>query len=342
VLTHGNLVAMTLSCIADLYRFEADDVALHVAPLSHGSGLYLLPSIAGGTFNIIHAGSFDPAVFFRVVAERHITVVPFMVPTHIAALVEHPAAQTADLRTLRGVIYGGAPMYQAHIQRALRLWGPIWAQLYGQGETPMTGTYLSRRAHAECAERCPERLKSIGIPRTGTELQIVDEHDRPVPQGQVGEVVVRGATVMSGYWKNAEATASALRNGRLHTGDLGYMDEEGYVFLLDRAKDMIISGGSNIYARELEDVLLACPGIQEAAVIGLPDAYWGESVHAIVVRTPGHAITEAAIVLHCEQHMASYKKPRSIEFVGQIPKNAYGKVSKRKLRDERSRPDSNA
>lgn len=342
VLSHANLAAMTVSCLADLYGFAEDDIALHVAPLSHGSGLYLLPSIARGAFNILQSGSFDAATFFRVVAERKVTVVPFMVPTHIAALVEHPAASAADLRTLRCVIYGGAPMYRAHIERALGLWGPIWAQLYGQGESPMTGTYLPRSAHAECVARRPERLTSVGIPRTGTDVQIVDDDDRPVAQGSVGEIVLRGPTVMSGYWNDPAASAVALRNGGLHTGDLGYVDEDGYVFLLDRSKDMIISGGSNVYAREVEDVLLACPGIQEAAVIGLPDTYWGERVHAIVVRGQGQAFTEAAIIQHCEQHMASYKKPRSIEFVDQIPKNAYGKVSKRELRNQRVQPRSRA
>jgi acyl-CoA synthetase (AMP-forming)/AMP-acid ligase II len=336
VLTHGNLMAMTLNCIADLHRFEHDDIALHVAPLSHGSGLYMLPSIAGGAFNILHSGTFDPGGFFKTVAERRITVVPFMVPTHIAALVEHPDASSADLGSLRCVIYGGAPMYQPHIQKALRLWGPIWAQLYGQGETPMTGTYLSKRAHVECAEHYPERLKSIGVARTGIDLQIVDKDARPVAQGEVGEIVIRGATVMSGYWMNPEASAAVLRNGGLHTGDLGYVDKDGYVFLLDRAKDMIISGGSNIYAREVEDVLASCPGVQEAVVIGVPDAYWGEFVHAIVVSEPGQDVTEAAIMHYCEQHIASYKKPRSMEFVERIPKNAYGKVSKRELREQRS------
>jgi acyl-CoA synthetase (AMP-forming)/AMP-acid ligase II len=169
------------------------------------------------------------------------------------------------------------------------------------------------------------------------EVQIVDNDDQTVADGNVGEIVLRGPTVMSRYWNDPAASAVALRNGGLHTGDLGYIDEDGYVFLLDRSKDMIISGGSNIYAREVEDVLLACPGVQEAAVIGLPDSYWGESVHAIVVPATDHSVTEAAIILHCEQHMASYKKPRSIELVEQIPKNAYGKVSKHQLRDERTR-----
>jgi acyl-CoA synthetase (AMP-forming)/AMP-acid ligase II len=332
-LTHGNLLAMTMNCLADLYSFQPEDRVLHAAPLSHGSGLFMLPPVARGSFNLVApAGAFDPAAIFDTVEGEAITAVAFLAPTQIVAMLNHPKAPDAKLGSLRGVIYGGGPMYVEHIRRALERWGPIFIQLYGQGETPMTGTYLRREDHLGEGEEQTRRLGSVGIPRTDVELRIVDADDRPVPAGEVGEITIRAATVMKGYWGDSEASAETVRNGWLHTGDLGYQDPDGYVHLVDRAKDMIISGGNNVYAREVEEVVLRHPGVVEVAVIGVRDDYWGETVHAVVVaRDP--RLTGEELIAHCRGALASYKKPKVVHFATELPKNAYGKVLKRQLRE---------
>ncbi|MBU1208451.1 MAG: AMP-binding protein [Proteobacteria bacterium] len=179
-----------------------------------------------------------------------------------------------------------------------------------------------------------KRLTSAGIPRTDVEVKVVDERDNDLPPGQMGEIVVRGEVVMKGYWRNPEATAETLRGGWLHTGDLGVMDEKGYVYILDRAKDMIISGGENIYSREIEDVILRHSAVLEVAVIGVPDEKWGEAVRAIVSLKEGQKATEEEIINFCKEHLASYKKPKSVEFIDAIPKNPYGKALKRELREK--------
>jgi acyl-CoA synthetase (AMP-forming)/AMP-acid ligase II len=332
VLTHSNLTSMVMNCLADLYSFQPEDVVLHSAPMTHGSGLYLLPSIARGASNLIQPGTFEPGILFESIARRGVTVIPFLAPTQIVAMIEHPDAETADLSSVRCVIYGGGPMYVRHIRKALALWGPIWVQLYGQGESPMTGTYLRREDHLGSGSDQERRLRSIGIPRTDIELRIVDQGGRALEQGQVGELVLRGGTVMRGYWDDPEATAETLRGDWLHTGDLGYQDESGYVHLVDRLKDMIVSGGNNIYAREVEDVILTHPAVVEVAVVGVPDDYWGEAVHAFVVGREGEPLSDSDIVEHCRLSLASYKKPKSVSFVSHLPKNAYGKVLKGELR----------
>jgi acyl-CoA synthetase (AMP-forming)/AMP-acid ligase II len=198
----------------------------------------------------------------------------------------------------------------------------------------MTGTYLPRREHLlHGSEEQEKRLMSAGVARTGIEVAIFDPDDREVPRGQLGELVVRGPTVMNGYWRQPEATAETLRNGWLHTGDLGIMDAGGYVFILDRKKDMIISGGANIYPREIEEVIQQHPAVMEVAVVGVPDELWGESVKAVIALRDGYSATEQEIVDHCLSHLASYKKPKSVEFVPELPKNAYGKIPKRELRE---------
>jgi acyl-CoA synthetase (AMP-forming)/AMP-acid ligase II len=339
VLTHGNLVAMTMNCLADVYSFRPEDVVLHAAPLTHGSGLFMLPSLARGAHNLLtERGHFDPAAVFRLVATELVTAIAFLAPTQIVALMNHPGAAAADLSSLRAVIYGGGPMYVEHIRRALELWGPIFVQLYGQGETPMTGTYLRPEDHLGEGSEQARRLGSVGIPRTDVELRIFDAEDHPLPAGEIGEIVIRAATVMKGYWLNPEATAQTLRNGWLHTGDLAYEDPDGYVHLVDRAKDMIISGGNNVYAREVEEAILTHPQVAEAAVVGVPDDYWGEAVVAFVVPVKPGLVGATDVIEHCRERLASYKKPKSVIFVTELPKNAYGKVLKRELRQRLKAP----
>ncbi len=332
MLTHRNLLAMTMNVFADIYPFTAADVVLHAAPLTHGSGLYALPAIAKGAHNIIFPlRSFDAGALLREIAERRATVIAFLSPTQVTRLVRSPERPRHDLTSLRAIVYGGAPMAARDVEEAVAAFGPILVQLYGQGEAPMTITALGPAVLADLEER--RRLSSAGMARTDVEVRIVDETDTPLPPGAVGEVVLRGDVVMAGYWRNPEATAEALRNGWLHTGDLGYLDDRGYLFLQDRTRDVIITGGANVYCREVEDVLLRHPAIHDAVVFGVPDDEWGEAVMAVIVRAPGADLGEAETMAFCREHLAGYKKPKRVEFVAEIPRNAYGKVARRELRE---------
>jgi acyl-CoA synthetase (AMP-forming)/AMP-acid ligase II len=259
----------------------------------------------------------------------------FMAPAMIKRLVTSPEIDKYDLSSLKCIHYGGAPIYEEDLRAAVRKLGQILVQDYGQAESPMTITYLRREEHfLSGAPEQMKRLTSAGFPRTDVEVKIVNSEDQELPAGQMGEIVVRGEVVMKGYWKNPTATAETLRGGWLHTGDLGIMDEKGYVYILDRVKDMIISGGENIYSREIEDVILKHPAVFEVTVIGVPDEKWGESVKAFVALKQGHKATEEEIINFCKDNLASFKKPKSVEFIEVIPKNPYGKVLKRELREK--------
>jgi acyl-CoA synthetase (AMP-forming)/AMP-acid ligase II len=247
-------------------------------------------------------------------------------------LLNYSELEKWDLSSLKWVVYGGSPMYVEDLKEALRRIGPVFVQLYGQGETPMTGTYLRAEEHVTKGPEA-ERLASCGHVRSGIELKILGPDDQELPRKEVGELCVRGPTVMKGYWERPDATRDALRNGWLHTGDVGYMDEHGYVYILDRTKEMIISGGRNVYTREVEEVLLRHPAIAEACVIGVPDEFWGEAVKAVVVLKPGAQATPEEIIAFVGERMAGYKKPKSVDFVTEIPKSSYSKVLKRELRD---------
>jgi acyl-CoA synthetase (AMP-forming)/AMP-acid ligase II len=261
-------------------------------------------------------------------------VISVLVPTQILRLLDEHSAAKHDLSSLRCVLYGAAPMAVDDIKRALDTFGPVFVQGYGQGEAPNTISYLSADDHQRMHKANDPRLGSVGIARTGVEIRIGDEQDNPLTPGQIGEVLVRGDIVMAGYWNNDVATKETLRGGWLHTGDVGRLDDHGYLTLLDRSKDLIISGGNNIYPREVEDVLVTHPAIAECAVIGIPDHTWGESVHAIVYPRNGCAIDTAELIAYCAAHLAGYKKPRTIEVRSEpLPRNAYGKVLKRELRE---------
>ena len=258
----------------------------------------------------------------------------------LVRLMNSPAAG-GDTTNLKLICYGGGPMYVADTERALALFGPKLAQIFGQGESPMTITCLSRAMHAARAHpRYRQRLASVGIARTDVEIRVVGEDGGDRPTGEPGEVLVRGDVVMQGYWQNPDATAETLRGGWLHTGDIGSLDEDGFLTLLDRSKDLIISGGSNIYPREVEEVLLRHPAVLEAAVVGQPDAEWGEAVVAFVVPRPGQTLEAAALDRLCLEQLARFKRPRAYLFEDSLPKNNYGKILKRSLRQRFSPPNS--
>ena len=338
VLTHGNLMAMTLNYLADVDHAAVGEHLLHAAPMSHGSGLYTVPNVAVGATQLIPASrGFDVDEIRHVLAWTP-NVKFFAAPTMVMRLVDAYDDDREPVN-LKSIIYGGGPMYVADSLRALDCFGPRLVQIYGQGEAPMTITVLPADDHYDDHDgRRLERLGSVGRAQTGVELAVLDARDRPVPAGEIGEVCVRGDIVMAGYLGNPQATAATLANGWLHTGDLGRLDERGYLTLVDRSKDLIISGGSNIYPREIEEVLLRHPQVREVAVIGVPDADWGESVLAAVVKKEGHIPDEKELDLFCLEHIARFKRPKRYVFVDELPKNATGKVLKRELRERFSPP----
>ncbi|MBW1768344.1 MAG: long-chain fatty acid--CoA ligase [Deltaproteobacteria bacterium] len=334
MLTHRNLMAMTMSFYADMCPdFGPDDVVLHAAPLSHGSGLYALPNVAKAAANIILASkSLDPELIFKTIEEYGVTNM-FAAPTMVKIMVDSTSSEKYDSSSLKALCYGGGPMLVEDLKEAIAKLGPCLVQLFGQGESPMTITYLPHRDHV--LDGLPEQMKrlgSAGFSRTDVEVKIVDAGDNELPPGEMGEIVTRSDVAMKGYWHNPEATESTLRNGWLHTGDIGYMDEAGYLFIMDRSKDMIISGGENIYPREIEEAIIKHPSVREVAVVGVPDPKWGEAIKAVVVLVPGRSATEEELISFCKDNIASYKKPKSVDFVAGVPKNNYGKVLKRELR----------
>ena len=333
-LTHRNLMAMTLCFFADMDWIEPTDSAIHAAPMSHGSGLYGLAHVAKAAANVVPASQGFEADEIVELLKRYRGATMFAAPTMIVRMIHSPAVQGADFTNLKSIYYGGGPAYVADIERALDVFGPRLLQIYAQGECPMTVSYLSKAQHVERDHpRYRERLGSTGIARTGVEIRIVDEDDSPLPNGEAGEVCVRSEAVMAGYWENPEANAVTLKGGWLHTGDVGSLDDDGFLTLKDRTKDMIISGGTNIYPREIEEVLLRHPAVLEVAVVGKPHAEWGEEVVAFVVPKPGQKAAEPELDRLCLDNIARFKRPRHYLMVDHLPKNNYGKVLKRELRE---------
>lgn len=341
MLSHDNLIQMTLSYLADVDRPEPGDHMLYAAPMSHGAGLYMFAQIRAGGAHLVPASrGFDSAEIIDLAA-RCGGLVMFAAPTMVKRLVTHAAACGWRGEGLRSVIYGGGPMYAADIDAALAQLGPRFVQIYGQGETPMTISVLSRAQVADVeAPRWRQRRASVGVAQAAVQLAILGPGDAPLPIGETGEICLRAPTVMQGYWQNPEASAETLRGGWLHTGDLGHLDADGFLYLTDRSKDVIISGGTNIYPREVEEVLLRHPKVFEVAVVGAPDPDWGEQVVAFVVMTPGDradaaadpAADVAALDGWCRDNIAGFKRPKRYEFLPSLPKNSYGKVLKTELR----------
>jgi long-chain acyl-CoA synthetase len=335
VWTHRTVRVMIMNYLADVHNIQPGDVVAHAAPMSHGSGIVALPAVARAATNaILDTKSFEPNALFAMIERMKVSHVAFLAPTQIIKMLEEYRPGAYDLSSLKAICYGGAPIYVEHLRHAIQAFGPVFAQIYGQGEAPITITGLNAAAHAQLIEAGDPRIGSAGTVRTDVEARCVDNQDRPLPPGQAGEVVVRGDIVMQGYWNNPEATAEALRNGWLHTGDIGMFDENGYLFLLDRAKDMIISGGNNVYPREVEEVIVQHPSVVTAVVFGIPHEYWGEAVHALVVLEPGARASAEELIEYCGKHLAGYKKPKNVEFVDSLPVSSVGKVMRREIREK--------
>lgn len=322
MLSHRNLMAMTVAHLADFDSPDSDCSLVHGAPMSHGSGLYIPPYVLRGARQVLpDSGAFEPDEFLDL-CEQHPGASAFLAPTMVQRLVQTGRACPRNLRT---IVYGGGPMYVDSLKKALAAFGPVFVQLYGQGEAPMTITGLRRADHIGTDDAI---LGSVGYPRSGVDVAVLRDDGTSAPPGEIGEIVCRGDVVMSGYWNNPEATAAALQNGWLRTGDMGSFDERGYLTLRDRSKDVVISGGSNIYPREVEEVLLEHPGVTEAGVVGAPDDEWGEIVVAFIVGT----VSAAELDAHLLERIARFKRPKRYEFIDELPKNSYGKVLKRELR----------
>jgi long-chain acyl-CoA synthetase len=337
MITHRNLMTMGLAYFVDVDNVAPSDAMVYAAPMSHGAGLYAIPHLMARARHVVPAsGSVDPAELFEL-GRAVGPLSTFAAPTIVNRLVDFAQSQGLTpgqaAQSFKTIVYGGAPMYVADIERAMRVMGPRFVQIYGQGETPMVATALSRQ-HLQDTQhpRHAERIASVGVAQTPVQIRVGSESGEPLPVGEVGEVMVKGDSVMAGYWRNPEGTTAAIREDWLFTGDVGCLDADGFLTLKDRSKDLIISGGSNIYPREVEEVLLTAPGVAEVAVVGAPDAEWGEVVVAFVVAAPGSPQDSAALDAHCIENIARFKRPKRYVWVDALPKNNYGKVLKTELR----------
>lgn len=329
MITHGMLMSMSLCYGADVDPVLAEDATLYAAPMSHGAGLYSMMHVRAGARHVCPpSGGFDPAEVLDLAAHFGSTQL-FAAPTMVKRLTQHAKAAGRQGGGLRTIVYAGGPMYNADIIDAVDHFGPVFVQIYGQGECPMGITALARADVAERqAEGWAERLQSVGCAQSAVEVAIMAPDGTVAGPDTQGEIIVRGATVMPGYWNNDRATASTLVNGWLMTGDIGSIDARGYVTLQDRSKDMIISGGSNIYPREVEEVLLRAPGVEEVSVVGRPHPEWGEEVVAFVVGD----FDPVELDQMCLAHIARFKRPKQYIPLAELPKNNYGKVLKTELR----------
>jgi acyl-CoA synthetase (AMP-forming)/AMP-acid ligase II len=305
--------------------------AMVVMPLFHsGAAITAMAYTAGGTtLRIVR--DWDPSAVLEIMRTESISMTN-MVPSMIQTLLADPSASEGAFPSLELIVYGAAPINTELLRRALDVFGCDFVQVYGMTELTTASTALFPEEHRHALESEPGLLLSCGRPFVGTQLRVVDADDRDLPPGEIGEVLMRGPQMMEGYWNLPEATADALRGGWMHTGDAGYLDERGFLFLSDRLKDMIVSGGENVYPRETEEALSQFPGVAEVAVIGVPDERWGEAVKAIVVPEPGARLTEGELIAYCRTRLAGFKTPKSVDFADELPKNATGKILRRELR----------
>ena len=334
VLTHGQMAFVVANHLADLIPGTTErDCSIAVAPLSHGAGIHMLLNVARGAATVLMPGDkLDPELFWRLVEQHRVSNL-FTVPTIVKLLVEHDSLDRHDHSSLRYLIYAGAPMYRADQKLALQKLGLVLVQYFGLGEVTGCITVLPREMHSADDADPNAHIGSCGRPRTGMEVAVLDADLQPVPTRSVGEICCRGPAVFAGYHGDPEATAKALRGGWFHTGDLGRLDERGLLTITGRESDMYISGGSNVYPREVEEVLLTHPGVAEVAVLGVLDAQWGEIGVAVVVRRGGVApVDEAALLAHLDGRCARYRWPRQVFFWEALPKSGYGKLVKKDIR----------
>ncbi|WP_313201137.1 AMP-binding protein [Pseudomonas sp.] len=331
MLSFGNRKALVRKSIASPTRRSAPgDVMAHVGPITHASGMQIMPLLAVGACNLL-LDRYDDRLLLETIERERVTRL-FLVPAMINRLVNYPGVERFDLSSLKLVMYGAAPMAPSLVKKAIELFGPILAQGYGAGETCSLVTVLTEQDHL-VEDGDYQRLASCGRCYFETDLRVVNEAFEDVLPGEVGEIVVKGPDVMQGYWRAPELTAEVMRDGYYLTGDLATVDAQGYVFIVDRKKEMIISGGFNVYPSEVEQVIHGFPEVFEVAVVGVPDPQWGEAVRAVVVLKPGAQLEAAELIERCGRALAGFKKPRGVDFVSELPKNPNGKVVRRLVRD---------
>ena len=329
--THESIFQVLMNLQAEFWHLNQSDIFLSGGSLAHANGFRAMTSFLEGAKFIIPE-QFVPAEIFRTVEREKVTLLS-TVPTTLIRLCNYPDIKKFNLSSLRLITYGAAPMPTEKLKEALSIFGKRLGQSFGQAESLMAISHLSIEDHVpDGAEREVRKLASAGRPYIANAVRIVDQEGRDVKIGDVGEVIVKSKINMKGYWRNQKATLEALKDGWVYTGDLGTLDEDGYIYLIDRKKDMIISGGYNIYAREVEDILHTHPAIAEAAVIGVPDDEWGESVKAVVALKAGMTLSEEGVIQYCKERLASYKKPKSVDFLPELPKTSIGKISKKDLK----------
>ena len=311
------------------------DKHIMVLPFFHiGGDSHVWPFfLVGGANVIMLERSFDPAAVLKVIQDEKATDLQ-MVPTQINAMLSRKDIQDYDLSSLNRIYYAASPMPVELLRRGLEIFGPVFSQGYGQTESGPQITCLPRKNHQVLDKPLEEQevLASCGQPSLGVHVRVVDEENKDVAPGKVGEIVAQSESIMVEYWKRPKETSETIVDGWLHTGDLGYYDEKGFIYIVDRKKDMIVTGGENVYSREVEDVLYKHPGVSEVAVVGIPDPVWVERVHAVVVLKEGMQVTEEEIIAFCKNHLASYKSPKSADFVDSLPKNPQGKILKKEIR----------
>ena len=330
---HKNLnwVAQIAS-MAAAFPVRAPPVHLVVAPLTHAAGALSIILTAQGATHVILPG-FEATTVLAAIARHRVTHL-FLPPTAIYALLADPEIGRQDYSSLQYFIYGAAPMSVGKLKEAIAVFGPVMAQLYGQTEAPTTCTFLAPWEHDVGDVGLEQRLASCGRPTILTDVRTMADDGRLLPPNEPGEIVIRGPLLMAGYYNNPAATAEALRDGWLHTGDVGYADADGFIYIVDRMKDMIISGGFNVYPSEVEQVIWSHPAVQDCAVIGVPDDKWGEAVTAIVELKAGETASADDIIALCKQRLGSVKAPKTVEFWPQLPRSANGKVLKREIRQQ--------
>jgi acyl-CoA synthetase (AMP-forming)/AMP-acid ligase II len=333
MLTHRNWLALTRQTLMMQGLEHGSDVRrCYAAPVTHAAGTGVLPTLVAGGLNVL-LPTFDVELLLETIQRHRITDL-LLVPTMINLVMAHPKLDRYDLGSLRTLTYGASPMPPERVKQALEVFGPILVQGYGQTESTAIISTLSKEDHVTGGDpRKEARLASAGRPAFECEVRIVDDAGNDVAPGEVGEIVVRGPNVMAGYWRAPDLTAETLVDGWLHTRDMGRVDGQGYLYLVDRKSDMIISGGFNIYPSEVENVLYTHPAVYEAAVVPVPDEKYGEAVKAVVVLRPGAEAGEADLIAHCRANLASYKKPQSVDFVDELPKSPVGKILRRAVRE---------
>ncbi|MFC1532244.1 AMP-binding protein [Thermodesulfobacteriota bacterium] len=334
MMSHRNRISSTKKrlLIPDV-ELDQNSVACHVGPITHASGAMVLPTWWMGGCNLILNG-FDEKILLVTIEEERVTHM-FAAPTMLNMLMAYPDVRKYDLSSLRTIWYGSSPMPVTRIREALEIFGPVFIQGYGQTETASAITFLSKEDHLVGDDPVKiKRLSSCGVPNLECDVRVVNAEGEDVKPGEIGEIIERGDDSMVGYWNDPELTRETIKDGWIYTRDMATVDEAGYIYIVDRKSDMIISGGFNVYPSEVENAIYTHPAVFEAGVIAVPDEIWGESVKACVVLKPGESATEEEIIIHCKECIASYKKPKSVDFMDELPKNPYGKVLRRKLKEK--------